>query len=148
LLSRRRMRPHLIYAVTRISDLAQALADCCIAAGRHGRRQLGVNTYLVAPGDFLHAFDSGPQGARAGRPQAGIGEGEALGPPKQPAHRPPSLLKIRDGRPNDHARWIGRRIDQSFARIQGETVEVVTIARADAGNPVFEVRYADGRTSL
>jgi hypothetical protein len=32
----------LIYAGTRISDLAQALVDCCIAAGRHGRRQLGV----------------------------------------------------------------------------------------------------------
>jgi len=31
---------------------------------------------------------------------------------------------------------------------RGETVEVVMIARADAGNPAFEVRYADGRTTL
>jgi hypothetical protein len=34
------------------------------------------NTYLVASGDFLHAFDSRPQGDRAGRAQAGEGEGE------------------------------------------------------------------------
>jgi hypothetical protein len=50
-----------------------------LATGRDERWQLGVNTYLVASGDFLHAFGSRPQeGARAGRAQAREGQGHFL----------------------------------------------------------------------